>query len=373
MARILLAVTNDIVTDQRVHKITRSLIARGHSIKILGRKRKNSPDIKKTSFDTLRFKLLINSGPLFYAAFNFRLFLYLLFTRFTVIVSNDLDTLPACFLAAKIRRKTVVYDSHEYFTEVPELVGRKFVKWIWTKIESLILPRIKYAYTVCDSLAEIYHQKYGINMKVIRNVPLLNVESGDAGINLRKNNERIILYQGMLNMGRGLENVIRAIPFLSNVRLVLIGDGDIADSLKVLVISQNLESRIDFYGRIPADRLKNLTAQADLGISLEENMGLNYYYALPNKLFDYIQANIPVLVSDFPEMSKIVRTYNIGLTAIEQDPKKLAEIISDMLSDKIRIVQWKNNLQNAAKELCWENEEKKLNEFYQEVIAASIF
>ena len=130
--------------------------------------------------------------------------------------------------------------------------------------------------------------------------------------------------------------------------------------------SLSLGNRVEFMGRIPFGELSAYTRQAALGISLEENIGLNYYYALPNKLFDYIQAQIPVLVSDLPEMRRIVNEYAIGQVVRDRKPEFLARQVKEMMSSEAQRKKWKKNLHRAAAELCWENEVDKLRDVYRE-------
>ena len=367
MTKIIFSVTNDIITDQRVYKISHTLAGPGTEITVIGRKLPGSPDIISNKVKYKRFKLLFRKGLLFYMEYNLRLFCYLLTCRADVFVANDLDTLAGNFLAARMRRKKLVYDSHEYFTEVPELRGRHFIKFIWRTIEKIIVPKISISYTVCESLAKIYNEKYGIQMQVVRNLSLCNRDYPVLSRKLQKKDERIILYQGALNKGRGLELAIKAMKYLGNARLVIIGGGDIENELHFLVKNENVNEKVTFIGRVPWQELGIYTRQADIGISLEENLGLNYYYALPNKLFDYIQAKVPVLVSDFPEMRQIVNHYEIGRTILTEDSRELANVFIDMLSNKELIKKWKTNLENAATELCWEIEEIKIKEIFSKI------
>jgi glycosyltransferase involved in cell wall biosynthesis len=337
-----------------------SLLKTGADITLLGRIKRDSPAINRT-YNTKRFKLIFTRGPLFYFEYNLHLFIFLLFHKFDIIVSNDLDTLGASFCASKIKNKKLVYDSHEYFTEVPELHNRNFPKKVWMFIENLILPRVKYCYTVSDSIADTYNTKYGINMKVVRNVPYRNL---NIQANFKDNEIKTILYQGSLNIGRGLEHLIDAMEFIDNARLVIIGDGDITNKLSNQISKKNLQEKVTLKGRIPFEELATETQKADLGIALEENLGLNYYYALPNKLFDYIQAGVPVLVSPFPEMQKIVNKYEIGTVYDHKSPELLAKKIQEIFDLKNRYQKWKENTEKAAEELCWENEEKILIQIY---------
>lgn len=366
MKRVVVSVTNDLVTDNRVHKVCTSLSSFGFEILLVGRKLINSETICRI-YPTKRFRLIFNKGPLFYAEYNFRLFFFLLFVRVDIMLSNDLDTLYANYLASKFRNKKLVYDSHEYFTEVPELIGRKRTQNIWKKIERRIVPKIKNAYTVCESLANIYNEKYKVSFKVVRNVPLKIVESFSTIDLAILNSKKVILYQGALNIGRGIEKMISAMKYLENSVFVIIGSGDITENLKLLVEKEGVAGKVIFLGRIPFEKLSAYTKLADIGISLEENRGLNYYYSLPNKIFDYIQAGVPVIVSDFPEMKRIIEDYKVGICISENDPEKLAVIIKEILTDEFLQKEWKCNLFKAAEDLCWEKEEKILKKIYEEI------
>jgi|WetSurSiteA1Bulk_404760.scaffolds.fasta_scaffold00786_8 glycosyltransferase involved in cell wall biosynthesis len=369
--RIILCVTNDMATDRRVSRIASSLVKLPAHVLVIGRDQGKQVPPVDHPFQIIRMKMLINKGPFFYAAFNIRLFFLLLCTKADILVANDLDTLPAVYLASLIKRSVMVYDSHEYFTEVPELVSRTWVKMFWERLESLILPRVKYSYTVSNSIANEYHQLYGIEMRVFRNLPY-RIEKGTRSVySSKKPQEKIIIYQGSLNMGRGLELAIKAMKFISNARLVIAGTGDVESELRELAGSLALHDKVEFTGRVSPENMLQYTRRADLGISLEEKLGLNYYYALPNKLFDYIQARIPVLVSDLPEMSAIVNRYGIGRVLHTRDAYELALVISEMLTDQSNGLTWRNNLEKAAQELCWENEEVLMLEFYRQVISES--
>ena len=137
--------------------------------------------------------------------------------------------------------------------------------------------------------------------------------------------------------------------------LILAGGGDIEQKLRKLVRDMGLRERIVFRGRLTPDVLFPITCAADAGISLEEDLGLSYRYALPNKIFDYIQAGVPVLCSALPEMSRIVEHYGVGIVTGERDPEKVAKIIRNICFDRGKDF-WREALERAAGELCWENE-----------------
>lgn len=364
--KISVSVTNDLVSDNRVHKVCNSLRNMGYEVELIGRIHKKSLPLQTRPYHTKRFNLIFQKGAAFYAEYNFRLFWYLLFNKNNILLSNDLDSLPANFVAAKFKGKPLVYDSHEYFTEVPELINRPKVKKIWEWIEKQILPHITYAYTVCDSIAKIYDEKYGVDFKVIRNFPLRKKQENPKTTSGQRSGQ-IILYQGALNKGRGLTEAIRAMHFVKNAKFLIAGDGDIKRELEQLVEKEKLNEKVFFTGRLSLDELSELTPTADLGISIEEDLGLNYRFALPNKLFDYIQAEIPVLISNLPEMKAIVEKYKVGEITNTLEPEKLAIKINHALSDKEKRKTWKKNLMLAAKELTWEKEEKVLKELFKQI------
>lgn len=359
--KIAVSVINDLVTDQRVHKVCSTLQEAGYEVKLIGRKFRNSQPLERT-YHTHRMRLLFNRSFWFYAEYNIRLFLYLLTDKSDIFLSNDTDTLPANYLASKIKRKKLVFDAHEMFPETPELVGRNFVKKFWMKIEDWIFPHLKYAYTVCQSIADVYNEKYRIQMKVVRNIPLAQ-QSKTVVPAFDKQNKKIILYQGAVNIGRGIEQLIDAMPYLEDECLFyVVGDGDSLNDLRLKVQKMQLENRVIFTGRVSFEQLSTYTACADLGVNLLENRGLSYYFALPNRIFDYIRENIPILANDFPEVSRIISHYKVGRLIDNYEPKYLASVIREMLHEK------KNEtgfvLANA--ELSWENESRVLLKIIQE-------
>lgn len=367
LKKVSLSVINDLVTDNRVHKIATSLHEMGFEPMLVGRILPESPPINR-DYRTLRMKLFFRKGPAFYLEYNLRLLVCLLRLKIDVFVANDLDTLPANYLASKIKRKPLVYDSHEYFTEVPELVNRPTVKAIWTRIEKVLVPKVDAAYTVCESIAEVYRAKYDVDFKVVRNLPVRSITKNNTDPMTRSHqisdSPKVILYQGALNLGRGLEGTIKAMQFIEGAELWLAGDGDITARLQEMVYELDLDKKVKFLGRLPLHDLYEVTRQADLGISLEEDLGLNYRFALPNKLFDYIQAGVPVLVSNLPEMRRVVEHYQVGAIAETHQRKELAEVIKAALFDQEKRHIWMKNMPLAATELCWENEERIVREIF---------
>ena len=355
--KIIVSVTNDLVTDQRVHKVCTTLSQNGYEVKLVGRKFRNSLPLERI-YQTDRLRLFFNRSVLFYAEYNIRLFFYLLFDKTDIYLSNDTDSLPANYVASKIRRKPLIFDAHEMFPEVPEVTNRKFVKKVWTKLEDWMFPHLKYCYTVCQSIADIYNERYGIEMQVVRNVPFATLSQPVREKTPAEDGKKVLLYQGAVNVGRGIEWVIDAMPYLDDCIFYVIGDGDIVREVRKKTKSLGLEDRVRFIGRIPFEELASYTLQADIGIVLLENRGLNYYYALPNRIFDFIRADVPVLATDFPEIRRIVAHYGTGRLIDRYEPKFLADTVRKMLA----MEKNKAGFAAAKAELSWENESKTILE-----------
>ena len=360
--KVFVAVTNDISTDQRVHKVCNYLVDKGFEVIVYGRELSSTIKVHR-AYKIIRQKHWFNNNFLFYAEYNSRLLWRLLFSKYNFIISNDLDTLPACFLGAKIKKSVLIYDCHEYFTEVPELQNRFLVRNIWRLIEQLFLPRVKYSTTVSQSIINEYKRKYGVNMGLLRNLPLLQKPLESKKVNFPTTN-KVVLYQGVLNPGRGIKPMIKSLKYLKNVDLVIIGYGKVKNELVEFVKNENLKNRVHFLGRISHEKLYSYTRIADVGMVLEEPLGKSFEYSLPNKLFDFIHAEIPIIASPIKEVKKIVDTYEVGLTIDNHEPEHIAKTISKLLSDSKLRERIKVNQSQIKKQFSWENEVKILENFF---------
>lgn len=369
MKTIVVSVTNDLVTDQRVHKVCTTLQEMGFKIHLIGRKLKTSLPLDR-SYKTTRVKLLFNKGPLFYAEYNLRLFFFLLFLKKDVLLANDLDTLLPNFLVSKITNKPIVYDSHELFTEVPELVSRPKIQKIWLTIEKNIFPKLKDVFTVNNLIADIYTDKYNVPVKILRNIaPKYSFgskkESFEAEV---KKGSKVVILQGAgINIDRGGEEAVEMMRYLEGVVLYVIGSGDVFPVLEEMVKTYHLENKVFLLGRKPYDELMKYTQVSDLGLSLDKNTNLNYEYSLPNKVFDYIQAETPMLVSNRRVVAKLVSNENIGQVIAHHNPKLMAEKVREMLFSTDYNI-WKENLKNASKKYTWEKESEVIKQTYSKFL-----
>lgn len=370
LKKAVVSVINDLVTDQRVARTCNTLKNLGFEVSLIGRKLQHSLPLSEKSYKMIRMRLLFIKGPLFYAEYNLRFFCKLLFTKADLLIANDLDTLLANYIIHKIKRIPIVYDSHEHFTSVPELHGR-FAQKVWLLIEKWIFPKLDVIITVNDSIARLYFEEYSKELIVIRNIP----ENKDIKkVKTRKElklpeDKNIIVLQGAgLNINRGVEEAISAMKSIENAILIIIGAGDVIHAVQKQVQTESLQEKVFFIPKQNPENLFHYTTNADLGITLDKPSTPCYIYSLPNKLFDYIHAGIPVLASQLPEVAAIVKKYEIGLLIDNHSIEEIASKIKIMLSDKNQIQKWKNNCLIASKELNWDFEGKKLTGIFEKYL-----
>ncbi len=353
MKRILVSVSNDINNDQRLYRTCETLWNDDFDISVIGRLKKDSLPLD-LHFKTKRIKMLFSKGFLFYAFFNVRLFFILFFRKKEILFANDLDTLLPNYLVSKLQNKPLVFDSHELFSEVPELQDNSFAKKVWKFLEDWIIPNLQHVITVSDGIKNHYKENYNLESTVIRNVPFITKKKTKE-LDFISKNQKVIWYQGSVNVGRGLELVIDTISFLEDYIFVIVGNGDLYEKLEQKVLHLELENKVKFLGKLPPSELKKLTPNATIAISLEEDLGLNYRYALPNKIFDYIHAEVPMIVSNLPDMSSLVTNYKVGEVLKVISPKFLTELILKMENK-----DYSKALVKAKKKLNWEKEKEKL-------------
>ncbi len=360
-----MAVTNDLVTDRRVDHHCRTLTEAGYDVVLIGRELDDNTSLERP-YPTLRMQLHHRRGWRFYAEYNMQLAALLRDMDIDTVWANDLDTLPACWLTARRQRCRLVLDCHELFPEVPEIRHKPLVKAVWQTVERL-MPYCDGLLTVCQSIADYYKEKYDVEMAVVRNLPSgeWRVESGEhsrCGSQLST-----LLYQGAVNVGRGVDWAIDALEWLPDCHLVVAGGGDLLEEMQAYAASKPWADRITFTGRLEPERLEALTAQASVGLVMLEDLCLSYHYALPNRIGDFVQAGVPMVVSDLPEMARVVRKYGVG-EVIESGELRvesgerttnalaLAEAVKRVLAR-----EWiDNDFAEARQDMDWNKEKMKL-------------
>ncbi len=370
MPKAIVSVTNDLYTDNRVHKVCTFLHQQGYDVLLVGRNRKNSLPLEKRVYKTKRMKLLFETGAKFYAAYNIRLFALLVFRKVDLLVANDLDTLLANHVAKKFKRKTrLVYDSHEYFTEVPELTSRPKVQKVWLKIERMIFPKLETIYTVNDSIAKIYSDLYNKDVQVIRNIsPLWKPKEllTKKELEIPENKNLLILQGAGINIDRGAEEAVEAMQQIDAV-LMVVGDGDVVPQLKERVKELQLENKVLFFGKKPYDVMMNYTHYASIGLTLDKPTNLNYKLSLPNKVFDYMHTQTAVVATNIKEVANVVRKNNIGEIIEDFSVDNLSKTINELFANKSRLEECIANCKIASQTENWENETKILELIYPSV------
>ncbi|HHJ49659.1 MAG TPA: glycosyltransferase [Phaeodactylibacter sp.] len=368
MPEIVLTATSDLTGDQRMQRIAAALSDMGHGVLLLGRVLPDSQPLSNRAYRQKRLKCFFHKGKLFYLEFQLRLFFFLLFRYYDLAWAADLDTVLPHWLLKKLRGKPWIYDAHEYFTEVPELQGRAFSKRIWELVARLCIPDCCSAVTVGETLAEVLANRYGRPFCVLRNVPAVDW-SGEGGGEkpysfVRKviPKKPVLLYQGALNAGRGLPELLQAVKALPGVELWLAGRGDLSVALRQMVEEEGLNERVRFFGHLPPERLSDLTKAATLGLDLLDASSLNYYYSLSNKSMDYLQAALPSIEMDFPEYRRLHEQWGVYVLLPDLEVRHIVEAIRSLLADERRYTELSEKAARAASALNWEREQEVLQD-----------
>ncbi|SFQ51337.1 glycosyltransferase [Hymenobacter arizonensis] len=364
---LLFAVTTDLCFDQRMQRICSSLAAAGYRVQLVGWQRPGSPPLTPQPYAQHRLQGWFQQGKLFYLEYNLRLFFYLLSQRAAAWCAADLDTALPVWLRARLGGQPFVYDAHELFTEVPEVVARPAVQRIWRWVEGFIVQRAQQAYTVGPALARVFEQRYGRPFAVVRNVSRLRDE---LPLPASVPPTSYILYQGALNVGRGLEALLDAMPQVAG-RLVICGEGDLSAALRARADKLGLlaSGKVEFRGYVLPEALREVTRHAAVGIMLLENIGLSYYYSLANKFFDYVHAGIPQVLIDFPEYRALNEQFDVAELVADLHPTTLATALNRLLrDDPARYQHLAHNCRQAAPQLSWQHEERVLLELYAAVV-----
>jgi glycosyltransferase involved in cell wall biosynthesis len=357
--KLLFTVTNDLTYDQRIDRICSALTEKGYACTLIGRTKHSSKPLNERSYATERIPMYFQKGKLFYLEYNFKLFWKALFKGQDVYCAIDLDTYLPMLMAARIRGKKLVYDAHEYFSELEEVVKRPFVHFVWQKVESIAMQTADAYYTISEGYASLFKKRYNTDFRVIRNVPELKEEIGtprEAGT--------FIIYQGALNVGRGIEEAIMAMKSIDGLTLKIYGEGPIESEIKTLIEKENLSNKVAVMGAALPEDLKKITTNAFAGLTLFSSTGLHHQFSLANRFFDYFHAGIPQVAMNYPEYKAFNEKYNIAELIDHLDAQSIASAIAFLQENKSRIEEVRANCQKAARENNWQRESHKLIEIF---------
>lgn len=372
MKKICISFLGNPFHDSRITNLKKSLEENNCKVKVIGFDW-TTPGFKTyRDDDTVVYKLRKTKFSLwFYGTFKLLLLFELFKVRADIYFAEEIYSLPYVKFRTFFGRGKVYYNSRELYAFLGGLRNRKFIQKIFTFIEKRLIRHVDLVLTTGEMDSDFLFNFYGIkNTLVIRNIPKLKTPGKKINLHEKLSispGTKILLYQGVLIDGRGIELVIENLSRIENSVFVLLGDGDRKTKWQKFAEECNVSDRVFFLGTIPQEELINYTAAADLGICLIENISISYYHALPNKLFEYIMAGLPVVSSALPQMKQIVDEYKVGECIDIETNKNIAELINSLLNDTNRLEKYKSNCKEAAKELNWDVEfekaKKKLIDF----------
>lgn len=317
------------------------------------------------------FKILKKTGIL-KAYYRFGIFLRMIMEglKFDADIyhSNDLNTLPQGYICKKIKGKKLVYDSHEVQTSRTGYKGKQYFY-----LERFLVKRIDKMIMTTDTRAEYNAKLYSIEKpKVIHNYPIKREKIKTGLVDLYEvanipREEPILLYQGGLQEGRGLEKIVQAIPKIKKGIIVFIGFGKMENQLKEMCEKTGIQERVRFIGKIPHTELLNYTENAYLGFQVLQNTCFNHYSTVSNKLLEYIMCGVPMIASNFPEIEKIVNESEVGLTIDPHSSDSISQAANKFIEDKALYNKFKENCKKARLIYNWENEENSFLEIYKRV------
>jgi glycosyltransferase involved in cell wall biosynthesis len=360
--RLVFTVTNDLNYDQRMLRICSSLSNAGYDVTLIGFKRKTSKPLSQRPFKQIRIPIIVEKGKFLYIDYWIKLFFLLLFKKTDVICAIDLDTILPVYYASIIKRVKRVYDAHELFTELKEVISRPKIHKMWLWIERHTVPHFPVGYTIGECYAEEFNKRYGVKYGIVRNAtilkPLVKPEI----------KERYILYQGWVNIGRKFEQLIPAMQWV-DAPLIICGEGNFYAETKALVAQYKLEDKVIFKGYVSPEELYKYTLSAYIGITLFEDSSLSNRLSMANRFFDYMHSCVPQLCNQFPEYEKVNSCFEIASLIADPTPENIANSLNYMLNDEIYYKKLAQNCLAARERFCWQEEEKTLANIYKQLLA----
>lgn len=367
MKKILMPVHSDYVHDSRVIREAQTLSGEGYSVKVIAAswKPENVLPFMHGNVEVIPVPLKRKSGKLRFAEMMWKTYRHLRRIDADIIHAHDLDTLAPSVRAARKKKIPVIYDSHELALETHSVHDRKWVKAVWGWIERRNIGSAAAIITVSDGIADELQKRYGLEDRptVIRNFSNKpTTEPENNGIPLPSTTKFTGVYQGMLQKGRGLPELIKAISLAPDWGLMICGDGPLRPSLEQLIAGLNLSDRVFFTGMLSQEKLRGVVGKCDAGFLLTEPEGLSQYHSLPNKLTDYVHSRLPVFARDLPEIKKLVDGFGIGHCVNGVDG--LAELLNHYPGK----AHFADALAKASGELNWDNEKSALLGVYRRVM-----
>jgi len=380
--KVCLIVSNKFTNDARVYKEAETLSKNNFKVVVFA----TNPQKKLPEKEIIN-QFVVKRLPI--ETYKLRLKLHKLVSQFIpallrlraekaeIYHASDLDTLMIAYLACLGRKTKLIYDSHELWLERQEIFGsasiltRSIYRFMLLQ-EKMLINKVDLVITVSDSIAQYLKNHYRIKKpEIVRNCPRLLTRERNQIFKDKFNlsNKKIVLYQGNLTKERGLMELVESTQWFSeDVVLILMGEGDLIKELKNYVKLKSLDKKVFFHEPVPLQDLSKYTASAEIGVIPYLNLSLNHYFSLPNKLFEYLHAGLPVVASNFPEISRIINSEKVGVTFNPSDPKDISAKINSVFSNQKKYKNMKERSIKVAKKYTWENESKVLLRAYSGVL-----
>jgi glycosyltransferase involved in cell wall biosynthesis len=356
--KIICTVTNDLNYDQRMIRICTTLAEAGYDVTLVGFKRKTSKPIIPRPFQQKRLPIIAEQGKIMYFDYWVKLFFYLMFKRVDILCAIDLDTIMPVYYVSILKNKKRVYDAHELFTELREVITRPAVHKMWKWIANHTVPNFPVGYTIGECYAEELEKQYGVKYGIVRNATILR------NIVIPERKDKFILYQGAVNVGRCFEQLIPAMKQI-NVPLIVCGEGNFFDEAVALAKQHGVEDKVIFKGYVPPEQLKAYTIEATVGITLFEETSLSNRLSLANRFFDYIHNGVPQLCIKYPEYEKINEKFEVAYLVEDPTPANIVIALYKMLNDAAYYKTLQDNCMKAREVYNWQEETKTLLNTYR--------
>jgi glycosyltransferase involved in cell wall biosynthesis len=377
---ITLLLLNPFTNDARVHKEAKTLASNGHKVTVVALWQKGlKQHEEQDGYNIIRLHLRARAwrgalvAPLVkYMEFGFKVWRLAGSHPAHVYHANDALTLPAGWLASRRNHSKLVYDAHELETgrEVSSSRLAAVYKRTWALPEKIYIKKADAVITVNESIANELVRLYHVpRPTVVMNCPeyhtVLRTNRLREELNIPAE-QKIVLYQGRIAVGRGIECLIQSVRSMPEISVVILGEGPSLDEYRKMALSGQWE-RVYLPGKVPLADLLSYSASADLGVILTEDNCMNNHLSLPNKLFEYMHAGLPVIASNLPEIARVLIGHHIGEVVNPDDPQDIGRAISRLLTDPVRYSQYRSNAQKAAASFTWEQESKNLLAIYQSI------
>ncbi|MDA0683433.1 MAG: glycosyltransferase [Bacteroidetes bacterium] len=376
---IVFALSGDLNRNARALKQLRSLAAAGYEVQVL-HPGGSAPEVPlPASIHADKVAIPAGSGPKWFKAVNEIFRQHMMAFRPSVFHASDLYVLSAARAASRQTGAYLTYDAREYYPHVAGTKGKPWARWWWARTERKSIRHADAVFTVSDSIADALKTDYGIPRPLlVYNAPdedepvrvsrgtdnVVGAELVDSATGTSPNldiralinagDAPVMVHLGQMKRGRGGTQLIAAMTKVPDAHLVFLGFGSESEILRKMASESPNADRIHFLDPVPPDEVRRVIASADIGITMLEDICLNHRYALPNKLFDYIHAGLPVLGSDLDEVRRIIRRYDIGMTTDATDPEQIGRAMATMLHGPEREM-WKVNTRRAAETFRWES------------------